>query len=410
MLTSGERMRLRLSSQLLVLLAVGLALRLSWVAVHHVTPVSDFAEYNQHAATLVTHGNYSDNPRYSDAYWEPGWPVVLAALYSVFGVHPLLGAVLGTLLEWGAIVVAAVAASRLLRPRFATLSVAAMCLYPGAIAYGPVLGTEHLAALLFTAVVVLVALAQPTSRTALTAGLLAGASILTRSEYGAATVVLIAVWLWRALPMRRVVNVATVSAAGALICLGPWIARNAITFGEFIPASTNGGVTFYLGTVSPRYTEPPIVKRLGDTSTRHPAAHDEMWLRMGLRNVIDNPLRWLAFDVQRIPYQYGQETLLLNWGRINNPVAQRVANIYWLTIVALALIGVGSMIAARRQVLPAWWLIAGSIAAVSLLKTAFIVNQRDRLPLTYLLILIAGLGTQRLADLIAARARRLESR
>ena len=117
---------------------------------------------------------------------------------------------------------------------------------------------------------------------------------------------------------------------------------------------------------------------------------------MGLRNVIDNPLRWLAFDVQRIPYQYGQETLLLNWGRINNPVARRVANIYWLTIVALALIGVGSMIAARRQVLPAWWLIAGSIAAVSLLKTAFIVNQRDRLPLTYLLILIAGLGTQRL--------------
>ena len=36
--------------------------------------------------------------------------------------------------------------------------------------------------------------------------------------------------------------------------------------------------------------------------------------------------------------------------------------------------------------------IMGSIAAVTLVKTAFVVNQRDRLPLTYLLIIIAAFG------------------
>jgi hypothetical protein len=56
------------------------------------------------------------------------------------------------------------------------------------------------------------------------------------------------------------------------------------------------------------------------------------------------------------------------------------------------------VVARHRRLDPAWTVIAGSIVTVSVLKLAFVVNERDRLPLTYLLIVVAALGAQWLAD------------
>jgi hypothetical protein len=383
---------------LLALLAVGLAVRLLWVLVHPVQPVSDFDAYHQHAATLAADGTYSYRDGEPGAYWAPGWPVLLAGLYLVLGAHPQLGALLGVMLEWGAIAIAAVAATRLLRPVFAAGAVAAMCFYPAAIAYGPVLGTEHLTALLFTGVICLMGFERPSLRTTALAGLLGGALLLVRAEFGVTVALVIAVWLVRGVAPRRVPALAAMTLAGALVCVGPWTVRNALTFGEFIPASAKGGLTFYLATVAPDYSEPPIVARLGVTSTTHPGAQDRMWLRRGLDNVADDPARWLAYDLRRIYSQYGEEKEMLHWGRIAASVPRRVALAYWLVVVAFALLGLATIMTRRRRLDPAWSYIAGSILAVSLLKLAFIVNERDRLPLTYLLILVAGLGAQRVAD------------
>lgn len=394
-----------LSLVVLLFLAVGLTVRLLWVAVHPVDPVSDFALYHKNAATLAEHGAYGPRPGVPDAYWAPGWPVVLAVFYVALGAHPQAAAVLGAILDWAAIVVAAGAASRLLRPAFAAGAVAGMCFYPGALAYSPVLGTEHLTALLFTGVVVLLGFARPSIRTALVAGLLEGALLLTRPEFGVAMAAVIAVWVLRSVPARRIPALAAVTAAGILACVGPWIVRNAVRFGEFIPTASKGGLTFYLGTLAPRYTEPAIVDRLGVTSTIHPAAHDRRYWRLGLKKVAEDPLRWVALDVRRIYHQYGEETSLLNWGEIESPTVRGIAYAYWLAIVGLGLVGFGAVIAARRRLHPAWLVIAGSILAVSLLKLGFVVNQRDRLPLTYLLIVIAGLGAQRLVEAGSTRAR-----
>jgi len=398
--------RAGLTPALVAVLVAGLAIRLLWVVIHPVTPVSDFAEYNKHAANLAGHGVYSDNLAYRDAFWPPGWPAVLALVYLVAGVHPQIGAIAGTILEWGAIVVAAWAAIRLLAPRWATCAVVAMCLYPGAIAYGPVLGTEHLAAVLFTTAVVLVAFTRPAASTAFVIGLVEGALLLTRADYGLATAIVLAVWFWRGRRVHGILNFALIAILGALVCVGPWIARNALVFGEFIPTNTNGGETFYLGTLSARYTEPASVKRLRVTSTTKPGAHDAMYWRLAINNVEANPLRWLSFDAQRLYHQYGQETEDLHWGRIGSAAVKTVAYAYWLAIVVLALVGFVTALALKGRLGIAWAYIAGSVAVVSLLKTVFVVNQRDRLPLSYLLILIAGLGAMRVVQAASAGLKR----
>jgi hypothetical protein len=392
------RGRWRLSPAVLALLAVGLVVRLLWVLIHPVQPVSDFDAYHQHAATLAADGTYGYRDGEPGAYWAPGWPVLLAGLYLVLGAHPQLGALLGVTLEWGAIAIAAATATRLLRPGFAAGAAAAMCFYPAAIAYGPVLGAEHLTAPLFTGLVCLVAFARPSLHTAAVAGLLGGALLLVRAEFGVTAAVVIAVWLLRGVPRRRVPALGAMTLAGALVFVAPWTARNALTFGEFIPASAKGGLTFYLATVAPDYSEPPVVARLGVTSTTDPGAHDRMWWRRGLENVGDDPPRWLAYDLRRIYSQYGEESEMLHWGGIEAALPRRVALAYWLVVVAFALLGLATIVARRRRLDPAWSYIAGSILAVSLLKLAFIVNERDRLPLTYLLIVVAGLGAQQVAD------------
>jgi hypothetical protein len=229
-------------------------------------------------------------------------------------------------------------------------------------------------------------------------GLLLGALSLTRSEYAAGLAIVTAVWLVRGIPARRAVALAAVCAAGALVFVGPWTVRNAVRFGEFIPTSTNGGETFYLATVSVRYTAPPIIFRLGETSLTHPAAQDRMWWHKGFDNVRRHPVRWLGYDLERLRRQYTQDTWMLSLGQLSNPTARRVATAYWLAIVGLAVAGFGAMVVLRRRLAPAWWTIAAAILTVTVLKTAFLISWKDRLPLTYLLIAVAGLGAQSLVD------------
>jgi Ca2+/Na+ antiporter len=386
-----------LSPGVKIILAVGLALRVLWAVVHPVEPVSDFAGYHQLATTLSEHGVYGLEPDTPHVFRPPGWPVVLAGVYALVGSDPEMGVVLGTVLEWGAIVLAAVAASRLLRPEFATGAVAAMCLYPAGLAYGAVLGSEHLTALLFTGLVVLIAFARPSMPTALGAGLLTAALLLTRSDYGIAMTAIVAVWLVRGASLRRVAALAMAALAGALIFLGPWTARNAARFDEFIPTSTNGGVVFYRGTLATRWTESPTVDRIR-IAGGSPRALDNTFWRLGFENVAEDPFRWLKFDVQRIYHQYARENAPLFWGEIDALGAHKVARWYLRALVAFALVGFATVVMRWRHLPRPWLTIVASILAVSLLKTFFIVHQRDRIPLMYLLTVVAALGAQQIAE------------
>ena len=394
---------------LLVFCLVG---RLLWVAVHPVNPPvgSDYQQYHRLASTLARYGVLGTDASSPQAFWPPGWPVVLAALYSVTGPSTQLGAMLGVLFEWGAIVIAALATSRLLRPPFALAAVAVMCFYPSAIAYAPVLATEHLAALLFTGLTALLAFTGPSIRTALAAGLLTGALLLERGDYGFAMVVVVAIWSTRGIPLRRWLAVSAVAIVGALVFIAPWAVRNASTFGEFIPTSTNGGITFYDATLAPRFTLDDVIKRFGITSTTAPKALENKYWHLGWMNVKKDPIGWLTLDLKRAYYQYGKESTMLFYGEITNPWIDRFAILYWLGIVAFGVVGFG-VLAMRWRALPRPWLtIAASIGAVTFVKLFFVVNERDRLPLTYLLIVVATLGAQQLFAVVENhRARRRPS-
>src|SRR4051812_4165110 len=176
----------------LALLGLGLLLRVGWVLVHQVDPVSDFQTYQRLAANVAEHGDYALLSGKPTAFRPPGWPLLLGGVYVVTGVSTQAGALVGAVLSWIATVAGAIIAYRLLRPAFALLATAAVSLYPAGIAYTAVLGTEHLAAALLTTLVALLIARRIGLWRALAVGLLLGALLLTRPEYGlvAAVVVL----------------------------------------------------------------------------------------------------------------------------------------------------------------------------------------------------------------------------
>jgi hypothetical protein len=127
-----------------------------------------------------------------------------------------------------------------------------------------------------------------------------------------------------------------------------------------------------------------------------------MWYRRGLHNVRDDPGRWLRYDFKRLRREYWEDGWIYTLGDVYNPTVRRLGDAYLRLVVLMALAGFAAMAVLRRRLPPAWWTIGAAILVVTLLKTAYLISWKDRIPLVYLLIVVAGLGAQ--AGFDAARA------
>jgi 4-amino-4-deoxy-L-arabinose transferase-like glycosyltransferase len=245
----------RLRGVLLLIGAMTL-LRLAWVLLVPTQPTSDNAVYHGLAVRLAETGVY-DTAKHR-AYWPPGYPAFLAALYAGFGASLVVAkfgnvvlAGLVDLLSWQLVrrQVGAAAAVR------ALLITAA---WPGRNLHVDVLSYDELAvALLLASLAILprgstVARRSAADRPAkmvavrwITAGLVLGLACLVRPTLGL-TPLAIGGWLlvnrcpWRPAALRSAVYTAAMLAA-----IAPWTIRNYAVLGRVVPITTNAGGNFY---------------------------------------------------------------------------------------------------------------------------------------------------------------------
>ena len=84
---------------LLTVLFLGLALRLIWIFLFPINPISDAAAYETFATNIAEHGVYGWTPDQPGAYWAVGPAAIYAAGYMVFGTGSTLAVVLPNLLS-----------------------------------------------------------------------------------------------------------------------------------------------------------------------------------------------------------------------------------------------------------------------------------------------------------------------
>lgn len=408
-----------------LVVGAGVVLRIAVAIGHRLTPISDFHEYNLLATILVQHGSYGDVVGHPDVAIAPGWPFVLAAAYKVFGIHLVVGELVAAVLECGALVAAALIATKLLRPPFALLAVAILALHPVWIVWSSTLASEHLGLFLATTIIAIFVRTRLTPLTAAAIGLLLGALALNRAEVALALLAgLVVAYLARAGFRRGAVAVGITLAATAVL-MAPWAVRNEMRFHEFIPSSAGGGGNLWLGTLSPYYTFG--YQRTGlpgyvapPPANEGPGAQDSYFSHAAMRNIRARPLTWLRYDAIRVREiffyddipAYDADVGQLAWphkrGLPNMPLEDywHPLNTLWRIFVVAALVGAAAVVRRWRRVDPAWPLIIVFLVASVILKAPFPADSRGHMTLIAALIVLSGLGAQTAWDGLARRRAR----
>ncbi|HWY63123.1 MAG TPA: hypothetical protein VNW15_14570 [Rhizomicrobium sp.] len=92
---------------------------------------------------------------------------------------------------------------------------------------------------------------------------------------------------------------------GAAIAIGPWTARNWVTFHRFVPISTNGGMVFYSANGSPKaseqgkYVQALAIQLFKDVPNEVDRDHEG--LKRGLANIAAHPAAFVESFAYRVP-------------------------------------------------------------------------------------------------------------
>jgi 4-amino-4-deoxy-L-arabinose transferase-like glycosyltransferase len=139
---------------------------------------------------------------------------------------------------------------------------------------------------------------------AVLAGMASGIAVLTKESMVFFLMVSV-VWL----VVRRRMALVTLLLVGALVVIGPWVARNVRVHGQFVLGAPHGGVTFWTGNNPAARGEgdmaanPDIRRAQLALEAAHPGATvqqlDSIYYREALRFIVNDPIRWLGLEARK---------------------------------------------------------------------------------------------------------------
>ncbi len=413
--------------------ALALSLRLAFVAWAPGVPDADGRFYHIYARTLLKTGAYQEIDGSPAIRWMPGWPVVLAGIYSAFGDEPKAGMAANAVFDAGAATLLALLGTQLFGRRVGTLAGVLFALWPGEIYYSGTLFTESLFNLLLIASLWRFSRAgAATSRRALrfgAAGALLGLAALVKAEpLTLGPALLLFQWRVRRSPGDFVrAALAAFGVAGAL--LAPWTLRNYLEFERFIPTSASGGIGAHLAnrpgaTGGQEFAANLALQRRYRRSTYAEtsiARNDAGW-RDAWEFARNHPREQLSIVVNKLRITYlGDHQAVRTLRGSGGPEAWRVAGDtyrrlvraasgYWFAMLALAAVGLSTLGKWRPGTAP---LVLGVIVTYLGLHVLLLGGQRYHVPQVHALALLAARGLVPIAAAAAqlpARARDAASR
>jgi 4-amino-4-deoxy-L-arabinose transferase-like glycosyltransferase len=213
-------------------------------------PANDALEYDYYARSIASGHGYPPSGYLLQggptAIRGPAYPFLLGAVYAISGDSQNAGRLLDAALGALAVLLLYLVAKRVWGRRVALVAAAMAAIFPPLVLLSRDLVSESLFVPLVLGTV-LCALEFRRSggalRWALASGGLCGVAILTRPT-GFALLLPVALGVWTLRPRLR--PRAVLAPACALCCsffvVVPWVARDAVEFGRFVPVTTSGGI------------------------------------------------------------------------------------------------------------------------------------------------------------------------
>lgn len=187
-------------------------------------------------------------PAEPTAFWPPGYPFALGALFKVFGVSVTAPQVLNAVLGMLTIPLVFALGARCFNRGVGLAAAALFALFPNVIVSTPLLFPEPLFTLIFVGALLLLVSFPATGRwpPLVCFGFLVGLATLTRGQGLVLVPVAVVYWLMTAgwLTTARTTALALLTATAVIT---PWTARNAVEMHAFIPVSTNSAAALRVG-------------------------------------------------------------------------------------------------------------------------------------------------------------------
>jgi len=354
--------------------------------------------YDRIAWRLITEGRYAAEDhlgRMSQASRPVLFPVVLGGLYAIFGhgvVAPqvfqcLLGALTcGVIYSLG---------REVFDRRAGILAGIGAAIFPQLIYYCGALTTEILHIFLLTCAIFMLFVAYK-RRAGLgwwfAGGATLGLAALARS---AMLGLLPVVGLWMIIVTRNkrsaVVRFAFV-VIGAAAAMSPWIIRNYTVFGKFVPATTEGGYTFWV-TNNPNATGGGKCFLPDDTTPferLNELEANRLFYKMGYDFIRGNPGRAAELVVAKFTRFWRL------WPHVEEVGAANaiIGGVSFVPVVALAIAAAVMAWHRRRDLLLFYCL----IAYATILYSVYMAVTRYRAPLMPVLLVMAGSAAARILE------------
>lgn len=241
-----------------VILAVALTARSLWVA-HAPSDPTDGRMMNDtlfyhYSAVELSEGNGYVNPwRHTPtAQWPPGYSLLLAGLYRVFGPHVAIA--WGVNIVLGALTCVVVYLIGCLALGDATGRLAGLLLavFPGHVFFSSLVLSEVTFTFLLAVAMLLILLVARGGRDSgvplvIILGAVVGAAALTRGQGLFLIVIALLFWWLSTADWRRALRRTAVVALAAMAVILPWSIRNYVDMGSFVLISTNVGDNLYVG-------------------------------------------------------------------------------------------------------------------------------------------------------------------
>jgi len=311
---------------LLGVFLLALALRLAWIGSVGPSPtdgrLDDSTWYHYSAVSIAEGRGYTlwfrgppmcredtavgcDERAPPTAFWNVGYPLILAGLYKVVGPSVLAAKLLNVLLSASTCLLAYVVGARVFNRRVGLVGAFLLALFPGQVFYSTLVMTEVISAFLLILLLVLVLTLTIDSiswRAIALIGFLLGAAALVRGEMVLLFLPLIAVWAVAHRSVGKALRYGVVAVAAVALVLLPWTVRNWVRLGYPVALSTgsadnllaghwsgaDGLGTFTTGTeVNLKYADVPYpehevrvykeeTRRAASYALRHPARELEL--------------------------------------------------------------------------------------------------------------------------------------
>ncbi|MEW6127367.1 MAG: glycosyltransferase family 39 protein [Acidobacteriota bacterium] len=209
----------------------------------------DGVEFNQIAENLALHHQFSIVEGSPTTFRAPGFPLLLAGIYEIFGVDNFFAArvcfaLIGTLLVFPVFFL-----TREITNDFTAMIAALLAaIYPNLIYYNIHFASEPLYTLLLTTSIFLFLRASKalSSRDFFMSGLLLGMAALTRpvAVLFIPFFAIAILFLYRRNFLKLIFPIAVFAFAAGLV-IAPWTLRNYLAQQQFVMITTNGGSTFW---------------------------------------------------------------------------------------------------------------------------------------------------------------------